>query len=99
MSVMTEVKRRSFSAFRTAREEVDDRSVEWDESVMNLSATGRIILTPSGLLPYKVVLVHFGGARTEHAFATIRECEAFIRKRTPPPPDRCTIYDHSSNES
>lgn len=40
---------------------------------------GRVVLTPGKAMPYKVVLEHERTNDTEHAFATVRAGEAFIR--------------------
>lgn len=54
---------------------------------------GTISQTGASDMPYKVVLTHEGAARTEHLFATIRECETFIRAHTPVPPVRSALFD------
>lgn len=63
-----------------------------------LSAAGRVVLTPQGEMPYKVVLTD-AEESTEHTFATMRECEIFIRANTPTPPARCTLYDRNPQEA
>lgn len=60
------------------------------------AAAGRVVRTPDAELPYKAVMTRSGAADTERAFATVQECEAFIRRNTPVPPLRCTVYDHGS---
>ena len=57
------------------------------------STAGRIVRTPNSTLSYKVVLSHHRRAETERAFSTIREAEAFIRRNTPIPAARNTLYD------
>jgi hypothetical protein len=52
-----------------------------------MTATGgRMVLTPGEVQPYKVVLEHAQSNDTEHAFATMREGEAFIRSELPVTP-------------
>ena len=60
------------------------------------ATAGRLVRTPGSSLPYKVVLSHRGGAQTERGFATVREAEAFIRRNTPAPPARSTLYDRDA---
>ncbi len=47
---------------------------------------GRIVITPGRKQPYKVVLEHECGERTEFPVATMREGEDLIRLRVLPPP-------------
>lgn len=47
---------------------------------------GRVVVTPGEVLPYKVILEHAEANDTEHAFATMREGEAFIRSELPAMP-------------
>ena len=47
------------------------------------STSGRIKHVADAALPYVVVLKHAEGESTEHAFATMREAEAFIKSKTP----------------
>jgi hypothetical protein len=42
---------------------------------------GRVVVTPSAALPYKVVFEQEGNGRAEHPVATVREGEALIRAR------------------
>jgi hypothetical protein len=65
----------------------------------HMSATGgSVVLTPKEPLAFKVVLTHEKTKPTEHAFATMQECEDFIRRNTPVPPARSTLHDHSAGE-
>ena len=59
------------------------------------TAVGRVVLTPRDDMPYKVVLTD-AVESTESAFATMQECEAFIRDNTPAPAERCTLYDREA---
>jgi len=46
------------------------------------------------VLPYVVVLKHPRSETTEHAFASMREAEAFIKRNTPTlPRSLSTLYD------
>jgi hypothetical protein len=56
-----------------------------------------VVSTPGSDLPYKAVLSHQGRNDSEHAFPTIREAEAFIRRNTPAPPARRTLYDRDAS--
>lgn len=49
------------------------------------STAGRVMRVPRAELAYLVILSHHGSEPTEHAFATMREAEAFIRRNTPVP--------------
>jgi hypothetical protein len=53
--------------------------------------------TPGADLPYKAVLTHDVGEGTEHAFATMREAEAFIKSNTPVPAPRRTTYEQDAS--
>ena len=69
---------------------------KWDNESGHMSSTaGRIVRTPDRDRPYKVVLTHEDDDTTEHAFATTREAEAFIRRNTPKPPERDTSRDRA----
>jgi hypothetical protein len=49
---------------------------------------GRMVVTPEEIQPYKVVLEHAHTNDSEHAFATMREGEAFFRSELPVAPAR-----------
>ena len=73
--------------------------VTWDNEGGQMSATaGRIVQTPGCDLPYKVVLTHHDCDESEHVFGTMREGEAFIRRNTPLPAARCTLFDRAACE-
>lgn len=62
----------------------------------HMTATdGTIVQTRDSELPYKVILKHQNAGPSEHAFPTMRECEAFIRRNTPLPVARSTPFDPS----
>jgi hypothetical protein len=88
-----------FTPFRSAAEEAAMKAGEdqWDNEGGHMSATaGRIVRTPGSTFPYKVVLSHGRGAQTERGFATMRAAEAFIRRNTPVPTARRTLYDRDA---
>jgi hypothetical protein len=97
-------KDKSFTAFRSAAEEVDTKLASdatkreeqsWDNEGGHMSSTsGRVTRASNADLPYVVSLEHHGGETSEHAFATMREAEAFIRRNTPVPSAvLATTYD------
>lgn len=99
MALPTSSKHLHFSAFRSAAEEVESNAGEqnWDDEGGHMSSTtGHVVRTPEGELPYKVVLTHDGGDVTERAFETMRDSEAFIRRNTPLPIPRCTLFDRDA---
>jgi hypothetical protein len=55
--------------------------------------TARVVLTPAGDQQYKVVVSRGGEECSGHGFDTMREAEAFIRRNTPAPAPRSTLYD------
>jgi hypothetical protein len=61
------------------------------------SERGRIVQSPGADLPYKVILSHDGSRDTDHAFATMREAEAFIKRNTPVPAAPRTTYDREAS--
>ena len=85
--------------FRSAAEEF---AMKRDEDVWNnegghmSSASGLVVSTPGSDLPYKAILSHQGRSDSEHAFPTIREAEAFIRRNTPVPPGRRMLDDRDA---
>ena len=89
------------SVFRSAAEELAIRvgEVSWDDEGGHMGATrGRVVRTPGGSCSYKVILTHHGGEVTERAFVTMRDAEAFIRRNTPLPAARCTLFDRAADE-
>lgn len=86
---------KSFTAFRSAAEEADTKrgndemkhdEQTWENEGGHMSSTaGRVIHVAGADLPYVAVLLHHGSEATEHAFATMREAEAFIKRNTPVP--------------
>ena len=87
---------KSFSVFRTAAEESATRAEQdaWDNEGGHMSSTrGLIVSTPDAKLPYKVILKHEGLPDTECYFATMRECEAFVRRNTPKPLPYSSLSD------
>jgi hypothetical protein len=91
-----------FTAFYSVAEEAMATRQEecWDNEGGHMSSTcGRVVCTPDAELPYKVVLTHVGRAESARGFATIREAEAFIRRNTPVPIPRSTLYDRGAADS
>ena len=87
----------SFTVFRSAAEEAEMKSDQenWDNEGGHMSSTaGRIGLLPGAERPYVVTLAHQTSVATEHAFATMREAEAFVKRNTPVPAAvLATTYD------
>ena len=90
-----------FTPFYSAAEEAITKAEEdGSKDGGHMSSTcGRIVHTPGADLPYKVVLTHDGREETAHAFATMREAEAFIRRNTPVPAPRSTLRDQDASET
>jgi hypothetical protein len=64
------------------------------------STAGRITHVAGAELPYLVVLSHHGSEATEHAFATMREAEAFIKRNTPlVGPGLSALYDRPASDA
>jgi len=89
-----------FTPFRSAAEENEMKSDEdaWtNEGGQLASSSGLVVSTPGSDLPYKAILRHPGGNDSEHPFSTMREAEAFIRRNTPVPPVRRTLYERDAS--
>lgn len=108
MDVSTDFRGDSLAAFRTAAEdakrESDPMKPEeqvWENEGGHMSSTsGRVMHVPDAELSYVVVLTHDGSEATEHAFATMREAEAFIKRNTPKPrPALSPLYDRPASDS
>jgi hypothetical protein len=88
-----------FTVFSSAAEEASVQE-SWDNEGGHMSSTcGRVVRTPAARFPYKVVLSHPGHADTARAFDSMREAEAFIRRNTPVPAPRPTLYDRAAGDS
>jgi hypothetical protein len=90
-----------FTPFRSAAEEAPNRTNQESSDLEGghmSSERGRIVHAPGSELPYKAILTHDGAEDTEHAFATMREAEAFIKRNTPVPAPRRTTYDRDAPE-
>jgi hypothetical protein len=88
-----------FTVFSSAAEEASEQE-SWDNEGGHMSSTcGRVVRTPGARFPYKVVLSHPGHADTARAFDSMREAEAFIRRNTPVPAPRPTLYDRAAGDS
>lgn len=104
-----DVKGKSFTAFRSAAEEADTKretdatkreEQAWDNEGGHMSSTtGRITRIPAADLPYIVTLAHHRSEPTEHAFATMREAEAFVERNTPVPGRALSsLYDRPASD-
>jgi hypothetical protein len=93
---------KSFTAFRSAAEEVEMSRDEqsWDNEGGHVSPTaGHIMHVPDAELPYLVVLAHHDSEPTNHYFATMREAEDFIKRNSPVPKGGLSnLYDRSASE-
>lgn len=89
-----------FTPFRSAAEEAATKSNEQSsdrEGGHMSSERGRIVHTPGSDLAYKAILTHDTGEDTEHAFATMREAEAFIKRNTPVPAAGRRTYEREAS--
>ena len=89
-----------FTAFYSVAEEATAKAEEesWDNEGGHMSSTcGRIVFVPGAELPFTVVLTHDERGETSNAFATMREAEAFVRRNTPVPLARSTLYDRDAD--
>lgn len=89
----------SFTAFRSAAEEADmKREEKGDTEGDHMSSTaGRVMRVQGSELPFLVVLSHPGNEDTKHPFATMREAEAFIKRKTPvPSATLSSVYDQAA---
>jgi hypothetical protein len=76
----------------------EDRSLQNEGGHMS-STAGRVIHVAGAQLPYVVVLTHHESEATEHAFATMREAEAFIKRNTPVPGRPLSaLYDRPASD-
>lgn len=103
-----DAKGKSFTAFWTAAEEANTKrgndatkraEQSWDNEGCHMSSTtGRVRRVSRTDLPYVVILEHHGSETSEHAFATMREAEAFIKRNTPVPGAvLATTYDRPAS--
>jgi hypothetical protein len=99
---------KSFTAFRSAAEEVDAKrdalkreEQSWDNEGGHMSSmAGRVVHVSGAELPYVVILTHHDSEGTEHGFATMREAEAFIKRNTPVPGRALSaLYDQPKSDS
>ena len=77
---------------------VDEQA--WENEAGHMSSTaGRVMRVPGAGLPYVAVLLHHGREDSRHAFATMREAEAFIRRNTPVTGPRLSaLYDRLASD-
>ena len=100
-SPRTSSSHKHFTPFYSAAEEAQAKAEHesWDNEGGHMSSTsGRLVRAPDTALPYKVVLSHDRCAVTAHAFATMREAEAFIRRNMPVPAAALSkLYDREAD--
>ena len=72
----------------------------WENEGGHMSSTaGRVIHRSGADLPFVAILSHHGEEPTEHAFATMREAEAFIKRNTPVPEQTLSaLYDRPAGD-
>ena len=92
-----------FTIFRSAAEECASASRSLDrwenEGGHTVARAGRVVLTPDGPAPYKVVLAQEDGSLTEQGCASMRAGEEMIRQHMPRPIARDTSRDHAAGEA
>jgi hypothetical protein len=63
------------------------------------STAGRVMHVAGAELPYVAILSHHESEATQHAFATMREAEAFIKRNTPVPARTLSaLYDRPASD-
>jgi hypothetical protein len=63
------------------------------------STAGRVMHVAGAELPYVAILSHHQSEATQHAFATMREAEAFIKRNTPVPGRTLSaLYDRPASD-
>jgi hypothetical protein len=77
---------------------MDHKSAQTRERDGRGSTAGPIIHTPGAELPYGVELTQADTSVSNHAFATMREAEDFIRRNTPVPAERSTAFDQPAEK-
>ena len=83
------------------RREMEREEQAFENEGGHMSSTaGQVTYVAGADLPYVVVLSHHGSEATEHAFATMREAEAFIKRNTPVPARTLSaLYDRPAGDS
>ena len=73
----------------------------WDNEGGHMSSVSGCVVHVHGAdLPYLAILTHHGSDATEHAFATMREAEAFIKRNTPVHGRALSaLYDRNAGET
>lgn len=73
----------------------------WANEGGHMSSTaGRVTRVSGAELPYVAILSHHESEATEHAFATMREAEAFIKRNTPPlARSLSSLYDRPASDA
>jgi hypothetical protein len=109
MQESSKSKDKSFTAFRSAAEEADTKremdamkrkEQAWENEGGHMSSiAGRVMQVAGSDLPYVAILTHHDSEATEHAFATMREAEAFIKRNTPIPGRALSVlYDRPAGD-
>jgi hypothetical protein len=76
----------------------EEQTVENEGGHMS-STAGRVMHVAGAELPYVAILSHHECEATQHAFATMREAEAFIKRNTPIPARTLSaLYDRPASE-
>jgi hypothetical protein len=76
----------------------EDQTFENEGGHMS-STAGRVTHVAGAELPYVAILSHHECEATQHAFATMREAEAFIRRNTPVPGRTLSaLYDRPASD-
>jgi hypothetical protein len=95
-------KAKGFSAFRSAAEEARMKRLEHpghDEGGHMSCTSGKIVQVMGTHNRFKAVMSQARGGAIEFEFATMREAEAFVRRNTPRPDERSTLYDRDAEPS
>ena len=89
-------KARSFSAFRSAAEEAGMKNEKQRGSLEGghmSCTTGKIVRSGGAHKTFKAIMSQANGRTIEREFPTMREAEEFVRRNTPRPEERSTLYD------
>jgi hypothetical protein len=92
---------RPFARIHAAEETAMERAEQrWENEGGHMSSTaGRVVQRIGEDLPFVAILSHDGSEPTEHAFMTMREAEAFIKRNTPVPGRALSrLYDRPAGD-
>ena len=72
----------------------------WENEGGHMSAvSGAVVYVPGTGQPFVAIMSRHGSEPTEHAFATMREAEAFIKRNTPVPGRTLSkLYDRPASD-